>query len=264
MTTSRLELPELVHREKNGEVTHNEAIRKLDVFAQPVVKDLLLAEPAGVEGERFIVLPGASGANWVGQDNKIAHYYNTEWHFYAPKIFMSFRNEANSLRYTYNGTAWIVDEPVGVALGGTVDPFTLGTTDAKLVNYTAYGQWGWGDDNDYNEVLGEITVPFSAVYTVNMQVIGTQGNNTFNEHIILKLDIANGPAAGRYDVSVYEVPSNKTNVRQVIASYTRPFIADEILSLYMYASAGLGTFTVTNCSFELKYVASSAEWGGSV
>lgn len=118
MTTANLGLPELVHRERNGEVTHNTALQSLDIYAQPRVEDILVAQPVSpAEGQIWIVGASATGADWSGQDNNLAHYYDSVWHFYVPNVSMRFLNKGDNHFYVWAGASW-----------------------AKVLNLPCYGQ----------------------------------------------------------------------------------------------------------------------------
>ncbi len=148
---------------------------------------------------------------------------------------------------------------VGLFLGGTVNNFTLDTSDSKLVNYTLSAQWNWPDDGDINPAAGEFTIPEDGVYNFLANVLGNQGNDNKEEWIELKLDVQNGSSPGRTTVAYLDVPTDKTSVRQLISAWTRPAYAGEVYSLYMWASTGLGTFVMSACTFEAHKVTEADE-----
>ena len=143
-------------------------------------------------------------------------------------------------------------------LGGTTDNFTLNTTDSKLVNYSLYGETNTSGQID--PINGEITVPAAGVYTITANVAGAQGNSTKEEWIEIRLDL-NGMDRG--SIAFLDVTTDKTTYRQLITVATRQFNAGDVLSLYMWASAGLGTFTVGGTSFEVSRVAEQGAIQGS-
>ncbi len=67
------------------EVTHNEALIRLDAFVHGSVRSRTLAAPPGspANGERWIVPSGATGA-WVGQAGRIAYWAVNASAFHAP------------------------------------------------------------------------------------------------------------------------------------------------------------------------------------
>ena len=136
-----------------------------------------------------------------------------------------------------------------IVMGGTTDSFTLNTTDSKLVNYSLSGEFG-GSVGNVDPTTGEITIPSDGIYTVTANVLGDQGNDTKEEWIELKLDVT-VVGATRDIIGFLDVTTDKTSTRQLISIATRGFQAGAVLSLWMWASSGLGTFTVYGTSFEV-------------
>ena len=144
-------------------------------------------------------------------------------------------------------------------MGGTTNNFTLNTTDSKLVNYSVSAQWNWPDDNDIDPVNGDITIPEDGIYIFTAHIVGDQGNDTKEEWIELKMDRSGGPDPERFRIDIESVDTDKTSGRALQATFTRPAYTTETYSLYMWASAGLGTFNVENTTFEIKKIADISE-----
>lgn len=85
-TSALLGLPYIQAAQAQKHVTHNEALRALDVIVQAAVTDRTRAVPPGspAEGDRHLVAVGASG-DWAGQDGAIALFQNGVWLFHMPK-----------------------------------------------------------------------------------------------------------------------------------------------------------------------------------
>ena len=83
-TTGRLGLPLLQAAQAQKEVTHNEALQRLDQWSHPRIESrtalLPPAEPMG--GQAWIVPAGAGGA-WAGRDGQIAEW-DGEWLYLTP------------------------------------------------------------------------------------------------------------------------------------------------------------------------------------
>ena len=123
----RLGLPYIAPQQAQKHVTHNEAIRSLDVLVQPAVKSRTTATPPGSPaiGDTYIVAPSATGA-WAGKDGKIATHVDAGWDFITP---------ANGWLAYVNDTAQIA-----ICQAGAWSPLvtTGGTSLAKLgINATA-------------------------------------------------------------------------------------------------------------------------------
>jgi len=98
--SANLALPYLEAAQSQKHVTVNEALSGLDALVQLAVLDRDLTAPPGspVEGDRYLVAAGATGA-WVGQAGKIAAYQAGAWVFRTPS----------------NGwKAWVADEALSI------------------------------------------------------------------------------------------------------------------------------------------------------
>jgi hypothetical protein len=107
-TTPNLALPYILASQAQKHVTHNEAIRALDVLVQVAVADRDLGAPPGspAEGDRYIVAAAATGA-WSAHDGEIAAWQDAAWMFYAPaEGWMAWVADENVL-LAFDGTAWI-------------------------------------------------------------------------------------------------------------------------------------------------------------
>jgi hypothetical protein len=80
-----LGLPYIQGAQAQKHVTHNEAIRVLDVAVQLAVfrRDLTAPLPDPEVGDRYIVAVGATGL-WAGQARRVAIFAATGWEFFAP------------------------------------------------------------------------------------------------------------------------------------------------------------------------------------
>lgn len=85
MTTDRLALPTLAAAQAQKEMTHNEALLRLDAAVQAVV--VAVAPPTvpatPTPGQCWIVGAGAGGA-WSGHDGALAAWTGGGWRFVAP------------------------------------------------------------------------------------------------------------------------------------------------------------------------------------
>lgn len=102
--TSNLGLAYVEAAQAQKHVTVNEAFRRLDALVQMAVIDRDLAAPpiAPLDGERYIVGPGANGG-WAGHADHIAVFQDGGWVFFTPRI---------------GWTAWVIDEGQHVIWSG--------------------------------------------------------------------------------------------------------------------------------------------------
>ena len=80
-----LGLPYIQPAQAQKHVTHNEALRLLDVAVQLAVESRAeaLAPEFPTQGQRWIVAAGAAGP-WAGRDGQIALWDDGQWQFFAP------------------------------------------------------------------------------------------------------------------------------------------------------------------------------------
>lgn len=81
-----LGLPYLLPAQAQKHVTHNEALRLLDVLVQLAVEDRNRTAPPAdpAPGQRHLVAAGATGA-WSGHDGEIAVWEDGAWSFITPR-----------------------------------------------------------------------------------------------------------------------------------------------------------------------------------
>lgn len=107
--TGRLALPLLAVAQAQKEMTHNEALARIDILAQPVVEAVAPATvpAAPMPGQCWIVGPTPTGA-WAGQANALAGWTQGGWRFVAPFEGMSAWSVANQGMVRREGINWVV------------------------------------------------------------------------------------------------------------------------------------------------------------
>ena len=144
----------------------------------------------------------------------------------------------------------------GMVMFGGASNFTLNTTESKLINYPGACQWNWTDQGDIDPVAGEITIPQEGIYSITGGLIGYQGNDTKEEWMEMRMQIASAnPSAGTYLVAEREIPTDKTNIRSLLSTAVRRLYQNDVISLWIWGSTGLGTFTVDSTTFEVVQIA---------
>jgi hypothetical protein len=102
-----LNLPYIMAAQAQKHITHNEAIKTIDVIVQlSVLNKNLTAEPSTPnEGERHIVAPLATGS-WANKDNQIAAYQDGAWVFHPAQIgWLAWVTDLSQL-YAWDGASW--------------------------------------------------------------------------------------------------------------------------------------------------------------
>jgi hypothetical protein len=121
--TPNLSLPYILAAQAQKHVTHNEAIRALDVLVQAAVVDRNLAAPPASpgDGDCYIAAAPAAGA-WAGHDHHLAAWQDGAWAFYPPhEGFLAWVADEDLL-CVWSGTQWIAASGGGAA---SVNPVPL-------------------------------------------------------------------------------------------------------------------------------------------
>ncbi|HMO07156.1 MAG TPA: DUF2793 domain-containing protein [Paracoccaceae bacterium] len=142
-----LALPLIQPSQAQKHVTHNEALRLLDVLVQPAVATRGQNAPpvSPQEGERHIVGTAPTGA-WAGQPGCFAWYEAGQWAFLTPQEGWTAQVQAEAAETVYRGGVWTTpaDGPLRVAQMGVnaaPDGFNRLTVqgDAVLLTHGAGG-----------------------------------------------------------------------------------------------------------------------------
>ncbi len=106
--TPVLSLPYIAPSQAQKHVTHNEALRLLDILVQLAVISRTKAAPPGTPttGDRYIVAAGGTG-DWAGHDGKIAIRETTGWAFIAPVTGLVAYVTGDATLIVHNGTGWV-------------------------------------------------------------------------------------------------------------------------------------------------------------
>ncbi len=105
--SSILDLPYLLPAQAQKHVTHNEALRQLDILVQLSVKATDATDPPALplEGDVYSIGSNPSG-DWAGHDNKLAAYLDGTWFFTTPREgWRAWDSETAELR-VWDGSVW--------------------------------------------------------------------------------------------------------------------------------------------------------------
>ncbi len=121
--TTRLGLPYILTGQSQKEVTHNEALNRLDAFITPVVIDIVDTPPSSPDnGDIYIVGTSATGA-FTGHSNKVAQYITGSWEFYPPFKWMDAIVESLQSRLFFDGVNW---QPWGLIMRDSGEYLRIG------------------------------------------------------------------------------------------------------------------------------------------
>jgi hypothetical protein len=154
--TTHLSLPFLDAAQARKHVTHNEALQLLDALTQlsVIARDQTSAPASPVEGDRYLVGAGATGA-FAGKDGEIAAWLSGGWVFLSPQAGWLTYVAAENRALFHDGSIW---RDAGLALaelqnlellgvGATADasnPFAL-KANAALFAAKTVAEGGDGD-----------------------------------------------------------------------------------------------------------------------
>jgi hypothetical protein len=104
--TDNLGLPLIEAGQAQKHITHNEALRLLDVVVQLAVESVISTPPGSpVTGERRIVGASPTGA-FAGHANEVAAYQDGAWFFAAPQPGWRAWDIAEEVLLIWNGSVW--------------------------------------------------------------------------------------------------------------------------------------------------------------
>jgi hypothetical protein len=109
--TPILALPYILPAQAQKHVSHNEALRLLDMLVQLAVQDRTRISPPEhpTLGDRHIVAAGAGG-DWAGQDHHLAVFEPHGWSFLAPQTGWIALDQSDLQMLVFDGTLWRAPE----------------------------------------------------------------------------------------------------------------------------------------------------------
>jgi len=146
-TSPILSMPYIQPAQAQKHVTHNEALRLLDMIVQLAVlsADQSVPPSTAVDGDRYLV--AASGqAEWAGQDGNIAVFVDASWQFIVPLEGWSAQVRDTNTAVVFDGAAWVGQQPElnnlpGLGIGTSFDGYNklAVSSDAVLLNHAGGG-----------------------------------------------------------------------------------------------------------------------------
>lgn len=144
ISSSRHALPYLFVAQAQKELTHNEALARIDALLHPVVQDQLATPPVltlADTGKCWAVSDGGTG-EWQSKASQIAIWAGGSWRFLTPVPGMRVRNVAVGTDMVWDGDQWIgaptVADPQS---GATIDVEARAAIVALLSHFRAIGQF---------------------------------------------------------------------------------------------------------------------------
>ncbi len=205
----RLDLPYLQPAQAQKHVTHNEALRALDLVVQlSIVSINATTPPAAPDQGETHALGAAPTGDWSGQAGKLAAWLDNGWHFVTPGSGWRAWDRGSDQIKVWNGSVWI-DPPVntqnlsgvGIATGSDSTNRLAVRSPATLLTHE-----GGGHQLKINKAGAGDTASllFQSNWTGHAEM-GLSGNTEFSIKVspdggswteALRFDAASGTASG--------------------------------------------------------------------
>ena len=121
--TRRHLLPNLYVGQSQKELTHNEALARVDALLHPVVEAELATPPVGLsdtsDGLCWLINDSAAGA-WAALHGQIARWSGGSWRYIAPVKGMTIWLAAEEKRLFYIADTWVEPDAINNPAGGAV------------------------------------------------------------------------------------------------------------------------------------------------
>jgi hypothetical protein len=190
-TSSNLKLPYIMPAQAQKHVTHNEAVRALDVLVHLAVIDRTTTAPpaAPPDGARYIVPAGATGP-WAGTAGRIAAWQDDAWAFYQPAAGFCAWISAEARLAVYTGSAWV---PVSLDQSGALDGarrvgINASADDTNRLTVRARASLFDGEVADHRLVVNKRTVAATASLVLQTAYSGrAEIGLTGDDHLSFKV-----------------------------------------------------------------------------
>lgn len=163
--TDKLGLPYIITSQAQKEVTHNEALNRLDIFITPIVKDIVNSPPSNPQEGELVIIGKQPSGGFTNHMHALAQYKGGGWLFYAPFKWMDAVVESIESKMVYDGTGWV---PFGLIMKDTGE-------------YLRVEHWQEDISLSGKEVSSTLLLPDrSSVMAINVRVLDEiQGSTSF-------------------------------------------------------------------------------------
>jgi hypothetical protein len=122
LETTRHRLPLLSVTQAQKEITHNEALVRIDALLHPVVQDELSIPPVVTDADagKCWLIGAAAAGEWVGNEGQIAIWIGGGWRFCAPAEGMHARILSQQADTVRSGGIWIMPSQISNPTSGAV------------------------------------------------------------------------------------------------------------------------------------------------
>ncbi len=122
LETARHRLPLLAVAQAQKEITHNEALVRIDALLHPVAQDELSAPPVTTDadiGKCWLVAASPAG-EWAGRTGQLAIWIGGGWRFCAAEEGTRLRLQSSEVDLTRIDGQWIIPPAIASPVNGVV------------------------------------------------------------------------------------------------------------------------------------------------
>lgn len=265
-TSTILSLPLIQPAQAQKHVTHNEALRLLDLMVQLSVEARTVSVPpvSPALGDRYIVPAGATGA-WAGQVGKIALFETGVWQFFTPLAGWQAYVVAEAAMAVYTGSVWLTAADVPPSFSQLGVSATPDATNRLAVSSPAslFDHAGAGHLLKLNKATAadSASLAFQTGYS-SRALIGTQGSDDFSLKVSPDgssfLDAVTVAAATGYVALPQGVLASGFSLRDPSDPSKRA-----VFSVASVSSGATRTYTLPNGSTDLAGLATTQTFTGT-
>lgn len=120
--TYRFALPNLYAAQAHKEVTHNEALLRIDGLLHCAVQGSLPTPPlvTAADAGKMWLIDDVPDGEWAGRGKMVAYWTGTAWRYFSPLDGMEIWHGGNNSLLRYTGSVWCGALRPPAAVGGTV------------------------------------------------------------------------------------------------------------------------------------------------
>jgi hypothetical protein len=140
--TGRHRLPLLVVTQAQKELTHNEALIRIDALLHPSVEAELSTplEPNDSDIGKCWLVGGSATGIWSGRSGQLAVWIGGSWRFCQPTRGMRIKMASTGVERSWNGIEWMMPPAIEDVTGGSIiDIETRAALNALLLYLRAAG-----------------------------------------------------------------------------------------------------------------------------
>ena len=122
-SSARHKLPFLVTGQAQKELTHNEALVRLDALMHPVIEALQALPPVGLgltDAGKCWIVAASSQNEWAGHSGEIACWAGGSWRFLAASEGMAVWNRAQNAQLHHIDGDWVSAVILADITGGNI------------------------------------------------------------------------------------------------------------------------------------------------